>query len=72
MQSIYPGRILRLKYRETKAGSLQETGSDELSIVFPGIIARFDGSDLQVLEYVLLFFFLISGVVSLSEIELQS
>lgn len=50
MQSIYPGRILRLKFRETKAGSLQETGSDELSIVFPGIIARFDGSDIQVLR----------------------
>ncbi|XP_078153880.1 rab3 GTPase-activating protein non-catalytic subunit [Carex rostrata] len=48
-QSIYPGRILRLKFRTAKgkAGSLQESVSDELSIVFSGIIARFDGLDIQ-------------------------
>ncbi|KAJ3683411.1 hypothetical protein LUZ60_013638 [Juncus effusus] len=48
-QSIYPARILRLKFRERKGkgNSLQESGSDELSIVFPGVIARFDGADIQ-------------------------
>ncbi|KAJ3709332.1 hypothetical protein LUZ61_013037 [Rhynchospora tenuis] len=48
-QSIYPATILRLKFRHTttNAESLQQSASHQLSIVLPGIIARFDASDLQ-------------------------
>ncbi|XP_072971476.1 uncharacterized protein [Typha angustifolia] len=45
-QSIYPGSVLRLRFREGK-GSSQDSGSGELCVVLSGIIARFDGSDIQ-------------------------
>nr|CAB3456796.1 unnamed protein product [Digitaria exilis] len=48
-QSIYPAKILKLNFREQKENVWEDSGSDELSIVFPGLIARFDGADLQVL-----------------------
>ena len=40
--------MLRLRFRETKGNSSQDVDSQELSIVMPGVIARFDGSDIQV------------------------
>lgn len=47
MQSIYPEKILRLRFQERKR-NFQDSGSEELCVVFPGVIARFDGSDIQV------------------------
>lgn len=47
-QSIYPSKILKLNFRERKENAWEDSGSDELSVVFPGVIARFDGADLQV------------------------
>ncbi|XP_042475716.1 rab3 GTPase-activating protein non-catalytic subunit-like [Macadamia integrifolia] len=44
---IYPGRVLRLRARGTRNGFSQNTSSEEVSIVMPGVIARFDGSDIQ-------------------------
>ncbi|KAL6592375.1 hypothetical protein ACP70R_049428 [Stipagrostis hirtigluma subsp. patula] len=46
-QSIYPAKILKLNFRERKENAWEDSGSDELSVVFPGVIARFDGADLQ-------------------------
>ncbi|XP_010924605.3 LOW QUALITY PROTEIN: uncharacterized protein [Elaeis guineensis] len=47
-QIIHPGRVLRLRFRETKVDSSQDSVSSmELCVVFPGVIARFDGSDIQ-------------------------
>jgi len=45
--SIYPSKILKLNFRERKENAWEDSGSDELSVVFPGVIARFDGADLQ-------------------------
>ncbi|KAJ4797904.1 Rab3 GTPase-activating protein non-catalytic subunit [Rhynchospora pubera] len=44
-QSIYPATILTLKFRHTTP--TPESPSDQLSLVLPGIIARFDSSHLQ-------------------------
>ncbi|GJM99097.1 hypothetical protein PR202_ga16165 [Eleusine coracana subsp. coracana] len=46
-QSMYPAKILKLNFRERKENAWEDSGSDELSVVFPGIIGRFDGADLQ-------------------------
>lgn len=46
-QSIYPAKILKLNFRERKENAWEDSGSDELAVVFPGVIARFDGADLQ-------------------------
>ncbi|KAK8936827.1 hypothetical protein KSP39_PZI012390 [Platanthera zijinensis] len=51
-QVVHPGRILRLKSREKSAEILQDVtdaaaSSEELCVVFPGAVARFDGSDIQ-------------------------
>ncbi|KAJ4948035.1 hypothetical protein NE237_031064 [Protea cynaroides] len=48
-QMIYPGRVLRLRVRETRNGFSQDTPLEEVSVVMPGVIARFDGSDVQTL-----------------------
>ncbi|KAI3845647.1 hypothetical protein MKW92_025099 [Papaver armeniacum] len=45
-QMIYPGRILRLRVRATKSLLSEDASSEELCVVMPGVIARFDGSDL--------------------------
>jgi hypothetical protein len=47
-QSIYPAKILKLNFRERKENAWEDSGSDELSVVFPSVIGRFDGADLQV------------------------
>ncbi|KAL5804755.1 hypothetical protein ACOSQ3_031555 [Xanthoceras sorbifolium] len=46
-QLIHPGRILKLRVRGTKRDLTQETSSEEVCVVMPGVIARFDGSDIQ-------------------------
>lgn len=45
---MHPGRVLRMRFRETKVGSSHDSAaSEELCAVLPGVIARFDGSDIQ-------------------------
>ncbi|KAF8409061.1 hypothetical protein HHK36_005133 [Tetracentron sinense] len=46
-QMIHPGPILRLRAHGTKSGLTQDTSSEEICVVMPGVIARFDGSDIQ-------------------------
>uniref|UniRef100_M8CQ45 Rab3 GTPase-activating protein non-catalytic subunit n=1 Tax=Aegilops tauschii TaxID=37682 RepID=M8CQ45_AEGTA len=48
-QSIYPAKILKLNFSERKENAWEDSGSDELSVVFPGVIARCDGADLQIM-----------------------
>lgn len=48
MQMIHPGRIQGLRVRGSKGNFTQETSSQEVSAIMPGVIARFDGSDIQV------------------------
>jgi len=45
---IYPGRVLKLRVRGTKKDLIQDTSSEEFCLIMPGVIARFDGSDVQV------------------------
>ncbi|RRT61851.1 hypothetical protein B296_00043866 [Ensete ventricosum] len=47
---VHPGRVLRLRFRETesKGGFSQDSVSEELCVVLPGVVARFDGTDIQV------------------------
>uniref|UniRef100_A0ACD5YG83 Uncharacterized protein n=1 Tax=Avena sativa TaxID=4498 RepID=A0ACD5YG83_AVESA len=47
-QSIYPAKIMKLNFSERKENAWEDSGSDELSVVFPGVIARCDGADLQI------------------------
>ena len=52
--------MLRLRFRETKVDSSQDSVSSmELCVVFPGVIARFDGSDIQVFPFATSFSFLL-------------
>lgn len=44
---IYPGRVLKLRVRGTKKDLIQDTSSEEFCVIMPGVIARFDGSDIQ-------------------------
>ncbi|GAB2278032.1 hypothetical protein Dimus_012731 [Dionaea muscipula] len=46
-QMVYHGRILKLRVRVMKRDLALDIPSEELSIVMPGVIARFDGSDIQ-------------------------
>lgn len=48
-QLVYPGRILKLRVRGTKKDmmSSHEGSSEEVSVVIPGVIARFDGADIR-------------------------
>ncbi|KDP34770.1 hypothetical protein JCGZ_10550 [Jatropha curcas] len=47
-QMVYTRRILKIRVRGTKKDLTQQTSSsEEISIVIPGVIARFDGSDFQ-------------------------
>lgn len=48
LQIVYPGRILKLRVRGTKRDLKEDTSSEEVCIVLAGVIARFDGSDIQV------------------------
>lgn len=51
---MHPGRILRLRFQEKRGESLPDAigaaaSSEELCVVLPGVVARFDGSDIQVI-----------------------
>ncbi|XVF88010.1 hypothetical protein PTKIN_Ptkin19aG0015100 [Pterospermum kingtungense] len=46
-QMVYPGRILKLSVRGTKKDLTQEILSEEVCVVMPGVIARFNGIDVQ-------------------------
>ncbi|MQL87638.1 hypothetical protein Taro_020188 [Colocasia esculenta] len=46
-QFVYPGRVLRLRFREIEDKFLGDSFSYELCVVMPGVIARFDGSDIK-------------------------
>ncbi|EOY20408.1 Rab3 GTPase-activating protein non-catalytic subunit isoform 1 [Theobroma cacao] len=46
-QMVYPGRIVKLRVRGTKKDLTQDISSEEVCVVIPGVIARFDGSDIQ-------------------------
>ena len=48
LQMINPGRILKFRVRGTKRDLTQGSSSEEVCVVMPGVIARFDGADLQV------------------------
>ena len=45
---IYPGRVLKLRVRGTKKDLIQDTSSEEFCVIMPNVVARFDGSDIQV------------------------
>ena len=44
---VYPGRILKLRVRGTKKDLMQDILSEEVCVVIPGVVARFDGIDIQ-------------------------
>nr|XP_004294100.2 PREDICTED: rab3 GTPase-activating protein non-catalytic subunit [Fragaria vesca subsp. vesca] len=46
-QMVYPARIIRLRVRGTKRDLNHDTSSEEVCVVMPGILARFDGNDIQ-------------------------
>ncbi|KAK9674195.1 hypothetical protein RND81_12G217500 [Saponaria officinalis] len=46
-QIIYPARILKLRVRGTKKDISHDLSNEEVCIVMDGVIARFDGADLQ-------------------------
>ncbi|KAJ0045593.1 hypothetical protein Pint_04741 [Pistacia integerrima] len=47
-QLVHSGRILKLRARGTKSGlTYESSSSEEVCVVMPGVIARFDGSDIQ-------------------------
>ncbi|PKI33030.1 hypothetical protein CRG98_046572 [Punica granatum] len=46
-QIIHTTRILRLRVRGTKRDLAQDALAEEVCVVMPGVIARFDGSDIQ-------------------------
>ncbi|XP_057976125.1 uncharacterized protein LOC131163536 isoform X3 [Malania oleifera] len=46
-QMVYPGRILKIRVRGTKRDLIQDASTEEVCIVIPGVIARFDGYDIQ-------------------------
>ncbi|CAI0436558.1 unnamed protein product [Linum tenue] len=47
-QLVYSGRILKLRVRGTKKDMMSDTSlAEEVSIVMPGVIARFDGTVIQ-------------------------
>ncbi|KAL5707532.1 hypothetical protein ACHQM5_018426 [Ranunculus cassubicifolius] len=47
-QIVHPGRILRLHVRGSKSSSRHDgLSSEDVCVVMPGVIARFDGADLR-------------------------
>ncbi|OMO74763.1 Rab3-GAP regulatory subunit [Corchorus capsularis] len=46
-QMVYPGRIVKLRVHGSKKDLTQDISSEEFCVVIPGVIARFDGSDIQ-------------------------
>lgn len=50
LQIVNHGKILKIRVRGIKQDLTQDTSSEEVCIVMPGVVARFDGSDIKVLE----------------------
>lgn len=48
LQRIYFTRIVKIRVRGTKRDLQHDMSSEEVCVVMPGVIARFDGSDIQV------------------------
>ncbi|KAL9236469.1 hypothetical protein vseg_011137 [Gypsophila vaccaria] len=46
-QIIYPARILKLRVRGTKNDMSHDLSNEEVCVVMDGVVARFEGSDLQ-------------------------
>ncbi|XP_051145692.1 uncharacterized protein LOC127261394 [Andrographis paniculata] len=46
-QIVNPGKILKLRVRGTGQDLTQDTTSEEVCVVMPGVIARFEGSDIK-------------------------
>ncbi|XWS27346.1 hypothetical protein CRYUN_Cryun26dG0107300 [Craigia yunnanensis] len=46
-QMVYPGRILKLRVCGTKKDLTKDILSEEVCVVIPGVVARFDGTDIQ-------------------------
>ncbi|KAK8527491.1 hypothetical protein V6N12_054700 [Hibiscus sabdariffa] len=46
-QMVYHGQIIKLRVRGTKKDQMQDISSGDVCVVMPGVIARFDGSDIQ-------------------------
>ncbi|KAE8681110.1 peptide-N4-(N-acetyl-beta-glucosaminyl)asparagine amidase A-like [Hibiscus syriacus] len=46
-QMVYHRQIIKLRVCGTKKDLMQEGSSEEVCVVMPGVIARFDGSDIQ-------------------------
>ncbi|KAL2472716.1 hypothetical protein Fot_48452 [Forsythia ovata] len=46
-QIVNTGKILKLRVRGTKRDLTEDASSEEVCVVMPGVIARFEGSDIQ-------------------------
>ncbi|XP_022749296.1 rab3 GTPase-activating protein non-catalytic subunit isoform X1 [Durio zibethinus] len=46
-QMVHTGRILKLRVHGAKKDLMQDILSEEVCVVIPGVIARFDGTDIQ-------------------------
>ncbi|KAL3631470.1 hypothetical protein CASFOL_024454 [Castilleja foliolosa] len=46
-QIVNHGKILKLRVRGIKQDLTQDTSSEEVCVVMPGVVARFDGSDIK-------------------------
>ena len=54
---IHPARILKIRVRGLKRDLSYGSSYEEVSIVMPGVIARIEGSDIQVLTAILYYEF---------------
>lgn len=48
IQLVHSARILKLRVWGNKRDLTQDAVEEEICVVMPGVIARFDGSDIQV------------------------
>lgn len=48
LQIVNPAKILKLRVRGIKQDLTQDTSSEEVCVVMPGVVARFEGSDIKV------------------------
>ncbi|KAL8505706.1 hypothetical protein ACS0TY_016794 [Phlomoides rotata] len=46
-QIVSPGKILKLRVRGIKQDLTQDTSSEEVCVVMPGVVARFEGTDIK-------------------------
>ena len=50
LQIVNPAKVLKIRVRGIKQDLTQDTSSEEVCIVMPGVVGRFDGSDIKVLQ----------------------